>query len=95
MNTTENWVIFIISGGFYFFGNEVQAPEGYIAMEKCAMFGGFSGGKGMPGIARGEKDAKVTLDRFNSDDIQTFPTTACFGIIKSINLYNFSGTTCR
>lgn len=92
---SQNWVIFIISGGFYFFGNEVQAADGYISLDQCAMFGGFSGGKGLPGVARGDKEAKVTLDRFNADDVQTFPLTACYGIVKSVNLYQFSGTTVR
>jgi hypothetical protein len=91
----ENWKIFIIAGGFYFFGNEVQAPEGYIAMDQCSMFGGFSGGKGMPGVVRGESGATVTLDRFIPSDVQTFPISACYGIIASVNLYDFKGTTLR
>ena len=44
----NDYKIFIISGGFYFFGKEVQAPDGYVALTECSMFGGFSGGKGMP-----------------------------------------------
>jgi hypothetical protein len=91
----ENWKIFIISGGFYFFGNEVPAPEGYVAMNKCSMFGGFSGGKGMPGVARGAKGATVNLDQFIQEDTQIFPLSACLGIISSINLYEFEGTTIR
>ena len=90
-----NWKIFIIAGGFYFFGNEVEAAEGYIAMDKCSMFGGFSGGKGMPGVARGDKDAQVTLDKFDQAEVQTFPLSACYGIISSIDLYSFKGTIIR
>jgi hypothetical protein len=32
--------ILAVSGGFYFFGTEVTAPEGYIALKNAAMFGG-------------------------------------------------------
>ncbi len=91
----ENWKIFIVAGGFYFFGNEVDAQEGYVAMNKCSMFGGFGGGKGMPGVARGENGATVTLDQFDQSETQIFPLTAVYGIISSINLYEFSGTTIR
>lgn len=40
-----NWKIFTVAGGFYYFGEEIEAPEGYIAFTKASMFGGFSGGK--------------------------------------------------
>ena len=94
--TKKNWKIFIIAGGFYFFGEEVQATaEGYISMKNCSMFGGFSGGKGLPGVTRGDKEAKVTLDRFTEDDVQDFPISSCYGILGSINLYEFKGATLR
>ena len=91
----DNWKIFIISSGFYFFGNEVQASDGYIALDKCSMFAGFSGGKGMPGVAGGAKGATVILDRFPPADVQTFPISACLGVINAVNLYEFTGTTLR
>lgn len=87
--------ILAVSGGFYFFGTEVTAPEGYIALKKAAMFGGFSGGKGLPGVARGDKSATVTLDRFDADEELLFPTTAVFAILPSIDLYTSKGTTLR
>lgn len=91
-----NTKILAISGGFYFFGTEVQAPqEGYIALKKAAMFGGFGGGKGLPGVARGDKAATVILDCFDADEELLFPVTAVFAILPSIDLYAFKGTTRR
>lgn len=87
--------IIAVSGGFYFFGTEVNAPDGYIALKKAAMFGGFSGGKGLPGVARGDKSASVTLDRFDEDEECLFPLTAVFAILPSIDLYAFKGTSIR
>jgi hypothetical protein len=87
--------IIAVAGGFYFFGTEVSAPDGYIALTKAAMFGGFSGGKGLPGVARGDKEAKVTLDRFPDDEENLFPISAVYAIFPSIDLYAFKGTTLR
>ena len=87
--------ILAVSGGFYFFGTEVTAPEGYIALKNAAMFGGFGGGKGLPGVARGDKSATVTLDRFDADEECLFPISAVFAIIPSIDLYAFKNTTLR
>lgn len=91
----SNTKILAVSGGFYFFGTEVEAPEGYVALTKTAMFGGFGGGKGLPGVARGDKSATVTLDCFDQGETQYFPQTAVFGIFSSIDLYTFKGTTKR
>ena len=91
----NNFKIITVSGGFYFFGEEVQAPEGYIAIKNASMFGGFAGGKGLPGVSRGDKSATVTLDRFEADEELLFPITAVFAIFPSIDLYNFKGTTLR
>lgn len=88
-------VILAVSGGFYFFGTEVTAPEGYIALQNAAMFGGFSGGKGLPGVARGDKEARVTLDRFEKDEEVLFPISAVFAIMPSIDLYVSKNTTLR
>ena len=92
---SNNTKIFTIAGGFYFYGEQVDAPEGYIALNNYAMFGGFSGGKGLPGVARGDKEAKVTLDRFEEGEIGYFPLSSCYGIHPSIDLYKFKGTTIR
>ena len=91
----SNYKIFTIAGGFYFFGEQVDAPEGYIALKNYSMFGGFDGAKGLPGVARGDKAAKVTLDRFEADEIGYFPLSSCYGIHTSVNLYKFSGATLR
>lgn len=88
-------VILAIAGGFYFFGTETPAPDGYIALAQGAMFGGFSGGKGLPGVARGDAAAKVTLDRFTDTQELLFPLTAVYGIFDSIDLYAFKGATLR
>lgn len=87
--------ILAVSGGFYFFGTEVSAPDGYISLKAAAMFGGFAGGKGLPGVARGDKAATVTLDRFDADEELLFPVTAVFAILPSIDLYAFKGSTIR
>lgn len=91
----SNFKIFVISGGFYYFGEQVASEEGFLAMKNYAMFGGFSGGKGVAGVARGDKDAKVVLDRFMKDEIGIWPISACYGIHSSIDLYNFKGATLR
>jgi hypothetical protein len=87
--------ILAIAGGFYFFGTLVQAPEGYVALENYAMFGGFSGGKGLPGVARGDSAAKVILDCFEKGTIGHFPLTAVYAVFDSIDLYTSKGTTIR
>ena len=89
------YVILAVSGGFYFFGCEISAPDGYIALKDASMFGGFGGGKGLPGVARGDKSATVILDRFDAAAHLTFPLTAVYAIMPSINLYEFAGATLR
>lgn len=84
-----------IAYGFYYFGTEVQAPDGYIALKSAAMSGGYSGGKGIAGVCRGDKQSKITLDRFEEDEELLFPTTAVLAIMPSIDLYSFKGTTIR
>ena len=92
----KNTKIFVIAGGFYYFGEEVDAPqEGWIALKNFAMFGGFGGGKGVGGLARGDKDATVTLDRFEENELGIWPVSACYGILPCIDLYNFKGATLR
>lgn len=92
----KNPKIIVISGGFYYFGDLIDSPqEGYIAIKEASMFGGFSGGKGLPGVARGDSAAEVTLDRFDQNETQIFPEYACYGILSCINLYTFKGTTLR
>jgi len=91
----SNFKIFTIAGGFYYFGTQVDAPEGYIALKDYAMFGGFEGGKGMPGVARGDKSATVKLDRFEEGTVGYFPLSSCYGIHSSVDLYNFKGTKIR
>jgi hypothetical protein len=89
-------VILVIASGFYYFGTRVDSGDPtMISIVNASMFGGFSGGKGMPGVARGDKDAKVTLDRFSPNEILEFPISACLGIVPSVDLYSFHGTTLR
>ena len=87
----DNWKIFTIAGGFYFFGEEITAPEGYIACRKCAMFRRYEGGKGLPAVARGDDAAVVYLDTFNPDKEVFFPLANVYAILPSINLYEFKG----
>lgn len=92
---STNFKIVAANYGFYFFGEEVKSEDGYIALKNASMFGGFSGGKGMPGVARGDKNAKVTLDKFDDKEEVIFPLTAVIAIMPSIDLYKFNGTTIR
>jgi hypothetical protein len=92
----ENPKIIVIAGGFYYFGNLIESPqEGYIAINQAAMFGGFSGGKGLPGLARGDTGMIVNIDRFDQEETQFFPESACYGILSSVDLYKFKGATLR
>jgi len=84
--------IFILSGGFYIFGNEIQSSTvGYVVCNQAAMFRGFGGGKGLPGVARGDKEATVKLDTFIQDQELFFPEENLIAIVPSINLYQFEG----
>lgn len=88
--------IFGVQNGFYFFGTEVEAPEpGWVAIKDGAMFGGFGGGKGVFGVARGEKGATVILDKANPGEEILIPLHAVIFIHPSIDLYTFKGTTIR
>lgn len=92
----KNPTIIAINNGFYIFGSLLDnAPEGYVAMTDVAMFGGFSGGKGMPGIARGDSGGKVNLDRFESNRTCMWPISSVCGVYPSIDLYKFKGATLR
>lgn len=91
----KNTVIITVAAGFYYFGTEVTAPEGYIALKDAAMFGKFGGGRGLAGVATGQPEATVTLDRFKPDDTLLFPIHAVYCIHPSIDLYEFNGTTLR
>lgn len=92
----KNPTILAVNNGFYLFGDLLDnAPNGYIAMKEVAMFGGFSGGKGMPGIARGDSGSKLNLDRFEPDKTCIWPISSVCGVYPSIDLYKFKGTTLR
>jgi hypothetical protein len=87
--------IFAVAGGFYFFGTEIPAADEYLSLTDAAMFGGFSGGKGLPGVARGDLEASVTLDRFSEGETLSFPITGVYAVMPSIDLYTAKGTTIR
>ena len=87
--------IIAVSGGFYFFGTEITAPDGYVCLKNAAMFGGFGGGRGLPAVSRGDASATVKLDRFDAEEELLFPITAVFAIMPSVDLYKFKGTTLR
>ena len=93
--TEGSWVIMTLNGGFYYFGREIDSEEGYLTLVEAAMFGGYSGGAGMPGVSRGAKDAKVNLDRFEPTAKISHPISAVISVAESINLYEFKGTTQR
>ena len=93
--TKIKWSVFIITGGFYFFGQEVAGTKDFLHVKNGAMFGSFSGGKGVAGVCRGDSAATVVLDRFEQEEVLIFPIAACAGILPSINLYEFSGATLR
>lgn len=89
----EKPVIVAATNGFYLFGEEVVGEDGWVSLENAHMFGGYSGGKGMPGIARGDKSAQVTLDAFPG--LVKINLRHTIFLAESINLLEFSGTTLR
>lgn len=89
-------VIVAVASGFYFFGVEATSPdERFMRLTQCAMFGGFSGGKGMPGVARGDKDAYVTLDFFDESSHMEIPLSAVLFVVDSIDLSTWNNATIR
>jgi len=94
MNNKQN-VILVIAGGFLYYGLLVEDNGMEVSIVNASMFGGFTGGKGLPGVARGANEAKVILDRFLPDDVLKFPKASCYGVLPSIDLYSFKGTTLR
>lgn len=90
----KNWKILAIAGGFYYFGELIDSgKDGYIAMKNVAGFGRFDGGRGLPGVARGDKKMTVTLYRFEENEVCYWPESSCYGILPTVNLYEFSGAT--
>jgi hypothetical protein len=89
----ENPKIFVTTFGFYYFGNEVETGNNFIACNQGAMFRKFGGGKGLPGVARGDKNATVSLDTFELKEILYFHPSNLIAILPSINLYEFKGAT--
>lgn len=90
----KNPKVFIVQSGFYFFGNEVKPEnEGFIEFDEGAIFRNFGGGKGLPGVLRGDKKATVSLDRYIASERVLLPEENVIGIVDSINLYDFSGCT--
>lgn len=79
----SNYTYVCLTNGFYFFGEEVPAPEGFIRLVNASMFGGFSGNKGFPGVVRQDPDAEVTLDRFEPTEKLDAPMSAVVFIVKA------------
>lgn len=91
-----DYKIITVAGGFYFFGKETESTqEGYITIIEGAMFGSFSGKKGVAGVASGNSASTVILDRFSPTEELVFPVCNVYAILPSINLYQFNGTTIR
>lgn len=92
----NNKVILAALYGFYFYGEQVDAPEGFVRLVDAAMFGGFGGGKGMPGVFRGDPSATVTLDKFGESKEILLPITSVIFISSgAVDLYNFKNTQLR
>lgn len=91
----KKWCVVAVAGGFYFYGAEVSGPDGYITLREAAMFGSFSGGKGVAGVCRGDKEALVILDCFDPAEEVVFPITAVYVIMPSVSLYDKKSTTLR
>lgn len=93
--SNDNYVLVIVTEGFYFFGREIKGAEGYITIVEASMSGGFQGGKGIFGVVRGDKEAKITLDCLAPDQKAAFPINSVVGIVDSVNLYTLPTTTIR
>lgn len=94
-NSNSNHVILAVAGGFYFFGEQVSAPDGYIALRSGAMSGGFSGGRGIAGVATAHKGSSIKLDIFDKDRDLIFPVTAVYAIMPCVDLYSVKSTEIR
>lgn len=88
----KNTVIVTVAGGFYYFGEEVKAQEGYVALKNAAMFMGYDRGKGVPGVARGDKDSNVKLGFFTPGDVIHFPILHVYAITPCIDLSTWGNT---
>lgn len=87
-------VIIAVDNGFYFFGTEApSSDQGYLVFKDAAMSGGFQGGKGIAGVAKGAQGATITLDRIDGDLI--VPTSRVVFLIESVDLYKRGSTTVR
>jgi hypothetical protein len=101
----ENPVIVTVDGGFYFYANLLNLNNnGFLEVNHLSMFGGFDGGKGLPGVVRNDPKATVILDQFDSEDeidssdVHLFPLTSVFAVHpvkKGKDLYTFKGATLR
>ena len=92
----DNKVIIAAIHGFYFYGEQVEAPEGFARLIDASMFGGFSGGKGLAGVFRGDPKSSVTLDRFGEDKEILIPLTSVVFISSGCeDLYKFKNTKLR
>ena len=85
---------YTISGGFYYFWFEVEAPEGYHAAKWVSMFRWFEG-EWLPWVLCGKEWCKVNLDMFDPERITYRPTCNVFAIHDSINLYEREGATLK
>lgn len=112
MSNTEspkNWVIVTTEEGFYWYGNMIEAPAGWVYLADAAMFQAFDNDLGMPAVAAGRIDQdktrdssfyNVKLSRFGEDQITRLPlgggenTGKIIAIHDCVDLYAQRYTKC-
>lgn len=91
--STGYWATITVAYGFYFYGEIVDGPEGFLAVKNLAGSRGFSSNKGWPGVVRADPEAEVTFGLFPPDEVSLFPLHNVLAIHPtSVNLYEFAGT---
>lgn len=86
-NPDLSHIIVTATGGFYFTGREVPAPPGFIAIDRAAISGSFSGNKGIAGVAKGASGMKWTLDFFPPEAIITFNLAHVINVMPCLDMH--------
>jgi hypothetical protein len=91
----SNRICTAVEGGFYFFGEQIQAPVGYIGITNAAMSGGFDN-MGFFGVVRGDSGARMRLDRFEKKSEIFQPLSSVCAIFENcVDLYNWKNVELR
>jgi len=71
-------VVVVTLGGYYWWGKEVAAPEGYIKLEDAGIVGTFGGGLGISGVTAGSPQSTATIWKAQGTDVTIPISSVCF-----------------